>query len=273
MSKRNSQEAKRAARDRLRAERERQAKKDKMRRQALVGVAVVGVLAVAGGIFFAVTKLTAPTGWDAAKEQKLVKPANASGKNGEYILLGGGSAKKTVDVYEDLRCPACAQFEQVAGKLIVKGADENKYKLKVHLGALIDSRFGGDGSKNAISALGAALNVSKDAYRDYHDKLYSPQFHPEETQDKLADDDYLLKVAGTVPALKSDAGFKKAVKNGTYDKWALDMVADFEKSKVGGTPTIRIDGKDVDQRQLPGELQKLGVKLPSGGNGDQTQKQ
>lgn len=259
MSKRNSQEAKRAARDRLRAERERQAKKDKMRRQALVGVAVLAVLAVAGGIYFAVTKLTAPSGWEAAKEQKLVKPANSSGQDGSYIAIGNG--KKTVDLYEDLRCPACAQFEQGAGKLLVKGAEDNKYKLKVHLGDLIDGNLGGEGSKNAISALGAALNVSKDAYRDYHEKLYSPQFHPEERQDKFADDDYLLKVADSVPALKGNAEFKKAVEDGKYDRWALDMVADFKKGKVQGTPTIRIDGKDVDQQQLPGELQKLGVKL------------
>ncbi|SCK24274.1 thioredoxin domain-containing protein [Streptomyces sp. WMMB 322] len=259
MSKRNSQEAKRAARDRLRAERERQAKKDKMRRQALVGVAVLAVLAVAGGIFFAVTKLTAPSDWEAAKDQKLVKPANSSGKDGQDIVIGDG--KKTVDVYEDLRCPACAQFEQAAGKILVKGAEEDKYKLKVHLGALIDGNLGGDGSKNAISALGAALDVNKDAFRDYKDAMYSSKFHPEESQDKFADDDYLLEVADSVPALKNNAGFKKSLENGTYDKWALAMVEDFKKSEVQGTPTIRIDGKDVDQQQLPAELQKLGVKL------------
>ncbi|NLU74587.1 thioredoxin domain-containing protein [Streptomyces sp. HNM0575] len=262
MSKRNSQEAKRAARDRLRAERERQAKKDKIRRQSLVGVAVIGVLAVAAGIFFAVNKLTAPSGWEAAKDQKLVQPANSSGKNGQFIVVGGESAKKTVDLYEDLRCPACAQFEQGAGKLLTKGAQDGKFKLKVHLGDLIDGNAGGEGSKNAISALGAALNVSKSAYQDYHDKLYSPQFHPEETQDKFADDDYLLKVAGSVPALKNNGGFKKALEEGTYDKWALEMVDGFQKGKVQATPTIRIDGKDVEQNQLPGALQKLGVKLP-----------
>ncbi|OEV09569.1 thioredoxin domain-containing protein [Streptomyces nanshensis] len=260
MSKRNSQDAKRAARERLRAERERQAKKDKMRRQLLVGVAVLAVLAVAGGIFFAVTKLTAPSGWEAAKEQKLVKPANTTGKGGSYVLLGDEKTKKTIDVYEDLRCPACAQFEQGAGKVLVQGAEDDKYKLRVHLGDLIDGNLGGDGSKNAISALGAALNVSKDAYQQYHDKLYSPQYHPQETQDKFAEDDYLLKVADTVPALKKNAGFKKAVEDGTYDRWALEMVKDFKGSKIQSTPTIRIDGKDVDQRQLPSELQKLGVK-------------
>ena len=51
------------------------------------------------------------------------------------------------------------------------------------------------------------------------------------------------------------------MEEGTYDKWALNMVADFNKGKVQGTPTIRIDGKEVQQQQLPAELQKLGVKL------------
>lgn len=261
MSKRNSPEAKRAARERLQAERERQAKKDKMRRQAIVGVSVVGVLAVAGGIFYAVTKMNEPTGWEAAKDQKLVKPANTTGKGGTGIVVGDAGAKKTVDVYEDLRCPACAQYEQGAGKILIKGADEGKYKVKMHLGALIDGNLGGEGSKSAISALGASLNVSKEAYLAYHEKMYSAKFHPEESQDKFADDKYLLEVADSVPALKNNGKFKKAVEEGTYDKWALNMVADFDKGKVKGTPTIRIDGREVQQQQLPAELQKLGVKL------------
>ena len=266
MSKRNSQEAKRAARERLQAERARQAKKERIRRQALVGLSVVGVLAVAGGIFYAITKMNEPSGWEAAKDQRLVKPANATGKEGTGILVGDAGAKKTVDVYEDLRCPACAQFEQGVGKFLVKGAEDGKYKLKLHLGDLIDGNLGGEGSKNAISALGASLNVSKDAYLGYHEKLYSKEFHPQESQDKFAEDDYLLKVADTVPELKGNAKFKKAVEDGTYDKWALNMVADFEKGKVKGTPTVRIDGREVQQQQLPAELQKLGVKLtPSKG--------
>ena len=50
MSKRNSAEAKRAARERLRAEREKQAKRERIRRQLTVAGAVVVVLAIAGGI-------------------------------------------------------------------------------------------------------------------------------------------------------------------------------------------------------------------------------
>ncbi len=47
MSKRNSQAAKSAARERLREERERQAKRAKVRRQLVVAASVVGVLAAA----------------------------------------------------------------------------------------------------------------------------------------------------------------------------------------------------------------------------------
>ncbi|MFD8670859.1 DsbA family protein, partial [Streptomyces microflavus] len=63
MSKRNTQQNKAAARERLRAEREAQAKKDKTRKQVVVAVSVVAALAVVGGISYGAvsyTQLPAP---------------------------------------------------------------------------------------------------------------------------------------------------------------------------------------------------------------------
>lgn len=264
MSQRNTQEAKRAARERLRAEQERQQKKEKAKRQAIVGVSIVAVLAIAGGIGYGVMKMNEPSGWEAAKDAKLVKPANTEGADGTKVSFGS-SKKHKVEIYEDLRCPACSQFEQGAGPILEKASDQGKFALQYHMGDLIDQNMGsGEGSKNAISALGASLNVSKDAFRKYHTALYSAKYHPEETQDKFGDDAYLLKVADTVPELKNDKGFEKAVKDGTYDRWALAMVDDFNKEKVKGTPTVKIDGKEInmqDKKALPEALQKLGVDL------------
>lgn len=265
MSKRNTQEAKRAARERLRVEQEKQKKKEKARRQIIVGVSVVAVLAVAGGIGYGVMKMNEPSGWEAAKQAKLVKPANTEGKDGTTVTVGSGKKHK-VDLYEDLRCPACAQFEQGAGSILQKGAEQGKFTMQYHLGDLIDQNMGGEGSKKALSALGASLNVSKDAFNDYHKALFSAKNHPEEASDKFADSSYLLKVADTVPALKKDSGFKKDVEDGTYDRWALSMVADFDKGKVQGTPTMKVDGKTVDmqdKKQLPAALKKLGIDLGS----------
>ncbi|AVH59255.1 MULTISPECIES: thioredoxin domain-containing protein [Streptomyces] len=255
MSKRNSQAAKTAARERLRLERERQAKRDKVKRQAIVAGSLVGVLAIAGGIGYAVVQSNKPTHWESAKDAKVVAPANTTGTNGTTVVVGKSTAKKTLKLYEDPRCPICAQFEQTVGPTLKKDFDAGKYKIQFVGGTFLDgdslgegnvgSR--GEGSKNAMSALGAALNVSPEAFLEYKTALYSAKFHPEESDDKFKSDDYLIEVADSVDALKNNAKFQKAVKDGTYDAWALAMSKTFDtnKDEVAGTPSLVMDGKKL----------------------------
>ncbi|WP_156723918.1 DsbA family protein [Streptomyces apocyni] len=249
MSKRNSQAAKQAARERLRAERERQAKKDKMRRQLVVAASVVGVLAVAGGIGYAIVQANKPTYWEEAKNNELVSPAGATGKDGTTVVLGEKDAKKTLELYEDARCPVCATFEQTAGEQMHKDVKDGKYKVQFIGATFLDNGLGGEGSKNALSALGAALNVSQDAFFDFKAALYSKENHPEESDDKFKDDAYLLKIANEVPALKDNSAFQKDVEDGTFDKWALNMSDKFSKSDVQGTPTLKMDGEKLETPQ------------------------
>ncbi|KJK40077.1 DSBA oxidoreductase [Streptomyces variegatus] len=259
MSKRNSQAAKTAARERLRVEREREAKRAKARRQIIVALSIVGVLAAAGGVGYAIVQANKPDSWEAAKDGKLVEPANTSGKDGTTVVIGKDSAKKTLVMYEDPRCPACAQFEQTIGSTVDKDVEDGKYKIQFVGATFIDNNVPGEGSKNALSAMGAALNVSPEAFLDYKTALYSAKYHPEETDDKFKDDDYLIKVANTVDGLKDNKAFQKAVKDGTYDKWALLMAekfdADGKKYDFSGTPTLVMDGKKVtgsDGQSAPG---------------------
>ncbi|MEV6697667.1 thioredoxin domain-containing protein [Streptomyces sp. NPDC051453] len=245
MSQRNSQAAKTAARERLRVERERQAKKEKTKRQVTVAGVIVAVLAIAGGIGFAVMQANKPSYWEAAKDDKLVAPANTSGKNGTTVVVGKDSAKKTLDMYEDPRCPICATFEQTVGSNVDKDVEAGKYKIQYIGATFIDNSDNGEGSKNALSALGAALNVSPEAFLEYKTALYSKANHPEETDDKFKKDAYLIKVANTVDALKNNKAFQKDVNDGTYDKWALTMSQKFDDSDVKGTPTLKMDGKTL----------------------------
>ncbi|MEU1591425.1 thioredoxin domain-containing protein [Streptomyces sp. NPDC005708] len=253
MSKRNSQDAKTAARERLRVERERQAKRAKVRRQVIVACSVVAVLAAAGGIGYAVVQANKPGHWEAMKDEKVVAPANTTGTDGTTVVIGKSSAPKTLKVYEDPRCPICAQFEQTVGSTVKQDIDAGKFKIQYIGGTFIDgdalgkgtigSR--GEGSKNALSAMGAALNVSPEAFLEYKTALYSQKWHPDETDDKFKKDDYLIEVANTVPALKDNAKFQTAVKNGTYDAWAMAMSKSFDTNKDGvtGTPSFVMDGK------------------------------
>ncbi|PBC64448.1 disulfide bond formation protein DsbA [Streptomyces sp. Tue6028] len=257
MSKRNSQAAKSAAREKLRLERERQAKREKIRRQAVVAGSLVAVLAIAGGVGYAVVQNDKPTYWETASDDKVVAPANTTGTNGTTVVLGKSTAKKTLKLYEDPRCPICAQFEQTVGSTLKSDFDAGKFKIQFIGGTFLDGdsdksgkiQIGsrGEGSKNAMSALGAALNVSPEAFLEYKTALYSAKFHPEETDDKFKSDDYLIKVADTVGALKNNTAFQKAVKDGTYDSWALAMSQTFNTNKDGvdGTPSLVMDGKKL----------------------------
>ncbi|MBF6046861.1 thioredoxin domain-containing protein [Streptomyces sp. NRRL B-1677] len=261
MSKRNTWENKQTARERLRAERERQAKKDRTRRQLIVGGAVVAVLAVGAGIVVAVSQLGKDgksglnESWEAASKQELVKPANTGGDKGTEILIGKKDAKHTLDLYQDMRCPICSVFEQSVGDTIDKDVKDGKYKVSYHVATFLDRNFGGSGSKNALSALGAALNVSPEAFSAYNKALYSKANHPNETKDDYAKDDVLLKVANEVPALKGNKDFEKNVKDGTFDKWALTVSDEFDKVKdVTGTPTLKMNGKKLtaeDGKNVP----------------------
>jgi hypothetical protein len=113
--------------------------------------------------------------------------------------------------------------------------------------------------------MGAALNVSPEAFLEYKTALYSTKYHPDETTDKFKDDSYLIKVANTVSALKNNTKFQTAVKNGTYDAWALDMSEDVRQQ--GGRdrhPELKMDGK-----RSPPTVQRAhdGGRLQHGGHG------
>ncbi|ATL82234.1 MULTISPECIES: thioredoxin domain-containing protein [Streptomyces] len=253
MSNRNNHQNKQAARERLRAERERQAKKDRVRRQLFVGGAVVAVLAIAGGIGYAVTNMNSDNAnqkWRAAAEKKtFTKPANATGPQGTTVVIGDKKAKNTLHVYEDMRCPVCAQFEQYTGPTVLKDIKDGTYKAQFTMGTFLDDnkQMPGAGSKNALSALGAALNVSPQAFLDYKEALYAPKNHPEETKDSFADDQKLIDIAQQVKELKGNTAFEKAVKNGTYDRWALAMSKTFNDTKdVTGTPSFKLNGKKLE---------------------------
>ncbi|GAA4947628.1 hypothetical protein GCM10023238_12450 [Streptomyces heliomycini] len=110
MSKRNSQAAKTAAGAAARGARA-PGEEGEAKRQLVVALSVVGVLAAAGGIGYAVVQANKPGAWEAAKDAKLVKPANTSGENGTTVRHRRADAKKPSNCTRPA-LPVCASFEQ-----------------------------------------------------------------------------------------------------------------------------------------------------------------
>ncbi|MEU4654209.1 thioredoxin domain-containing protein [Streptomyces sp. NPDC023723] len=250
MSEKN-REGKRTARERLAVEREKQKGADKRRRVLVVAAAVVGVLGVAA----AIGVVAAQAGKDDDEASgPVVVPSGAQGKDSLAIPVGKESAKSTLTVWEDFRCPACNSFEQAYRSVIHELTAAGRLKVDYHLATIIDGNMGGTGSRTAANAAACAQDAGK--FPAYHDVLYDNQ--PRETDDAFAKTDKLIELAGKVDGLDTPA-FRECVTDGTHDGWVDKSAAAFRNGGFTGTPTVLFGDKNIyaDQSMTPAKLKKM----------------
>ncbi|WP_328496922.1 thioredoxin domain-containing protein [Streptomyces sp. NBC_00414] len=251
MSEKN-RDGKRTARERLAEERDKQKTADKRRRVLVVGGAVVCVLALAGVIGV----LAANSGDDKADTEAgpLTAPSGANGDDSLAIPVGKESAKSTLTVWEDFRCPACKSFEDAYRSTIHELTDSGQLKAEYHLATLIDGNMRGSGSLRAANAAACAQDAGK--FPAYHDVLFENQ--PAETDDAFAKNSKLIELAGKVDGLTTDT-FKKCVDDGTHDSWVAKSHKAFQGGGFSGTPTVLLNGKNIyqDQTMTPAKLKQM----------------
>lgn len=251
VSEKNRQ-GKRGAREKLAAEREKQKSRDKRRRALIVGASVVCVL----GLAAVIGVVAANAGKDDGSESAgpVVAPSGAQGKDGLAIPVGKESAKSTLTVWEDFRCPACNAFELAYRDTIHELTDAGQLKVEYHLATIIDGNMGGTGSRKAANAAACAQDAGK--FPPYHDVLYDNQ--PPETDDAFADEDKLLDLAGKVDGLDTTL-FQECVKNGKHNSWVEKSNKAFQNGGFSGTPTVLLDGKNIyqDRSMTPAKLKQM----------------
>ncbi|MFF4760694.1 DsbA family protein [Streptomyces sp. NPDC001292] len=209
------------------------------RAAAVVAAAVlVGVLATGCG------EGAAPTGGgepDAAAPYTRVGEIDETlAPDGTTVRVGSPRAKTVVHLYEDPRCPVCAEFETGGGgeglrELILSGEVRAEYTLA----SFLDDRLGGEGSKKAANALRAALDAGR--FVEYHEVLFAHQ--PEEEADGYTDA-FLLDMASKVQGLRGEE-FDAAVKDMKHRDFVTASERAFDTSGVTGTPTMKVDGRTV----------------------------
>ncbi|MFD4858644.1 DsbA family protein [Streptomyces atratus] len=238
MSEKNEQ-GKRAARDRLVQQRERQKARERRRRTLIVGAGLVGVLALAA----VVGVIAANTGDNGSKSKTAgpaVAPSGATGKDSLAIQVGADDAPSTLTIWEDFRCPVCAQFENAFRDTIHQLESTGQIKVEYRLATIIDGNLGGSGSLRAANAAACAQDVGK--FSAYHDVLYRNQ--PQESVDAFADNAKLIKLAGKVPGLDT-AAFRSCVEDGKHDSWVRKSNTAFLKGGFEGTPTALLNGEPI----------------------------
>ncbi|MFH9470030.1 DsbA family protein [Streptomyces clavifer] len=252
MSDKND-ERKRAARDRLERQRELDRARERRRRTLIVATAVVGVLALAA----VVGLIAANAGKDDNDSQAgpVATPSGATGKDGLTLQVGADDAPSTLTVWEDFRCPVCAQFEDAFRDTIAELADSGQIKVDYHLATIIDGNLGGSGSLRAANAAACAQDAGE--FAAYHDVLYRNQ--PAESDDSFADNSRLIELAGSVDGLDTPA-FRSCVEDGTYDSWVEKSNTAFGEGGFQGTPTALLNGESIFPKKGDEEISVANLK-------------
>lgn len=156
-----------------------------------------------------------------------------------------------VAIYEDFQCPACGSFESVAGEHIGQMARDGKIALVWYPVAFLDDNpavrqanrdnDNPDSSKRAMSAFGCAIDQGKAP--EFHDAIFAAQ--PEEgrgySTDTLKSFAQALGLSG-----EQESAYTKCIDDEKYLAWARNATLAFRDSGIGGTPTVLINGEEVD---------------------------
>lgn len=234
-----NEEGKRTARDRLVQQREREKAQERRRRTLIVSTAVVGVLALAA-VIGVIAANSGGKGEKATGTGPVVAPSGATGKDGLAIPVGADKAPSTLTIWEDFRCPVCAQFENAFRDTIHQLESSGQLKVEYHLATIIDGNLGGSGSLDAANAAACAQNVGK--FSAYHDVLYRNQ--PTETDDAFGKSSKLIELAGKVKGLDTPA-FRSCVEDGTHNTWVQKSNTAFQNGGFRGTPTALLNGESI----------------------------
>ncbi|AGJ54383.1 hypothetical protein DLE01_30260 [Streptomyces sp. FT05W] len=252
MSEKN-QDRSRAARDRLAQQREQDRARERRRRTLIVSTAVVGVLALAAVI--GVIAANAGKGDKDKEAGPAVTPSGAMGEDGLALQVGADDAPSTLTIWEDFRCPVCAQFENAFRDTITELADSGQLKVEYHLATIIDGNLGGSGSLRAANAAACAQDVGK--FAPYHDVLYRNQ--PAETDDAFGDNGKLIDLAGKVDGLDTPA-FRSCVEDGTHDSWVEKSNKAFAEGGFEGTPTALLNGDPIFPKKGDEQISEANIK-------------
>ncbi|MFJ6612177.1 DsbA family protein [Streptomyces sp. NPDC091289] len=248
-------EGNRSARERLAQQREREKGREKRRRTLIVASAVVGVLALAAVVGLIAANAGKDDGGDTASGPAIA-PSGATGEDALTLPVGAADAPSTLTIWEDFRCPVCAQFENAFRDTIKELADDGQVKVEYHLATIIDGNLGGTGSLRAANAAACAQDTGK--FAPYHDVLFSNQ--PPEPDDAFGKNSRLIELAGKVEGLDTP-GFRSCVEDGEHDSWVKKSDTAFREGGFQGTPTVLLNGESVfpskgDEQISPENLKK-----------------
>ncbi len=162
-------------------------------------------------------------------------PANASAQG---VTVGNEAAPKTIDIYLDFQCPICKQFEAQAGQTLDQIVSSGQAKIVYHPIAILDRASSTRYSTRAGAAAGCAAAAG--VFPQFEKELYDNQ--PAEGSAGLPNEQ-LVALGQKVGA---GGDFAQCVDDQRYAPWVTQLTQQSLRDGVSGTPTVKVDGTQVD---------------------------
>lgn len=213
------------ARERVKAMREEQARKDRAKERMMRGGIAVAVL-----IAVAVIAVAVISNRDGDDDVVSAVPEAASQVEGETgLMVGDPDAPVTIDNWMDFLCPHCRTFEQANGAQIDQWVEAGEVNVIYHP----VTYTGGVNSTRANNAYACA-----DAEGQGQEFLVAA-FEQQQNWTNNA-----LVSLGDDLGIGGDFG--SCVRDGVYDSWSSSVTSAARDAGVEGTPAIFVNGEPVD---------------------------
>lgn len=248
-------EEREAARQKARALREQNRKKDLRSRLALQVGVVSLVLVILGGVGWAIIQAQQEAN---NKPDVAAVPSNMTFNDGIKIGIGlqaftadktptpeSGDPIPAIQVYVDYQCPICQAFDVPNSAMLRSWVDTGAATIEIHPISFLDKASLNEYSSRAANAAACVANYEPDAYFDFHALLMEKQ--PAEGTEGWTDED-LVDFAAEVGV--TGAEFESCVADKSFGDWvatitqeALTQPIPDTDIQVTGTPTILVNGK------------------------------
>ncbi len=219
------------------------------RRNGLVAVAVVAVIAIVVGIGYAVQAGRDTTGEDAAAPGDAssattgTPTGDAAGAEVEPgvadtygVGVGDPDAPVKVEVFEDFLCPFCGQFEATARADLRQAAVDGRAYVVYRPIAFLNEY-----STRSLNAFGVLLDTSGGAVAlRFHDLLFENQ--PAEGG-AMPDDEWIIDRA--VEAGADEDAIRPGIEKLSFEQWMVNGNDEASQRGVNSTPTVFVDGEAV----------------------------
>jgi protein-disulfide isomerase len=207
-------------------------------KEIVIWLAVIAVLI--GGLWLLISAVNAPTSPSAPTQITNVPPVSKTD-----FAEGNPKAKVTLIEYADFQCPACASTHAVIKQL--QADFKNNLRLVYRFFPLTNIH------QNALISAQAAYAASlQGKFWEMSDILYENQDSwSDSTQAQTMFVDYAKKLGLNLNKFNAD------IKNGSTIKFITDEQNDGLNLGINGTPTIFMNGKEIQNPASYQDFKKL----------------